>query len=389
MKTELPIEELLYEEEGPTLDFKREQYSFSNSNEHQKSEIIKDILAFANAWRRTDAYILIGVEEVKGGRSRLLGINNDLDDAQLQQLVNSKVQTPIDFSYSTYLIEEVKVGVIKIPVQERPFFLKKKYGKLKENTVYIRRGSSTDEAKPDELYEMGKSDVTSVEEIPKLDFEFADLEKSERQGLGKRINVIFFDGFKVEDIPDYGANTNVNPFSIPVSILNTHNKNYFRELVHYQFVSNCTEKLAFALTNGSSTLVTDIKAELFVEKEDDKFLFFGSEDFPKIPYEEDNFLQRRNPNLDKVIKNSHKLSVKIQDLGDRYKIVVPFEKVQPKQTVYFEDIVYIGLKQSVVLHINVTIFADNISSPIKSVLNLDCKVAKKSVNYKELIKLPL
>jgi hypothetical protein len=52
---------LLFEAEGAELDFKREQYSFEGADDRVKSELLKDILAFANAWRRTDAYILIGV----------------------------------------------------------------------------------------------------------------------------------------------------------------------------------------------------------------------------------------------------------------------------------------------------------------------------------------
>src|SRR6266849_6310051 len=84
------IEELLHEGESSTLDFKREQYRFIKAADPEKSELLKDILAFANAWRRSDAYILIGVEEVKGGRSRPVGVSKHLEDAHLQQLVNAK-----------------------------------------------------------------------------------------------------------------------------------------------------------------------------------------------------------------------------------------------------------------------------------------------------------
>lgn len=55
------IESLLYEEEGVELDLKRDQYDFVNANNENKSELLKDILAFANSWRRSDAFILIGV----------------------------------------------------------------------------------------------------------------------------------------------------------------------------------------------------------------------------------------------------------------------------------------------------------------------------------------
>ncbi len=57
------IESLLYQSEGTALDFKRDQYPFSDATDDQKSELLKDILAFANSFRQTDAYIVIGVKE--------------------------------------------------------------------------------------------------------------------------------------------------------------------------------------------------------------------------------------------------------------------------------------------------------------------------------------
>lgn len=73
------VERLLWEEEGTELDFKRDQYPFSNANDDEKSEILKDILAFTNAWRRAGACILMGVEEVRGGRSISRGVSEHLE----------------------------------------------------------------------------------------------------------------------------------------------------------------------------------------------------------------------------------------------------------------------------------------------------------------------
>jgi predicted HTH transcriptional regulator len=75
MNAEL-FESLLYQSESEVLDFKVDQYPFEAATDVQKSELLKDILAFANAWRRSDAYILIGVEEVRGGRSIVRGMSN-------------------------------------------------------------------------------------------------------------------------------------------------------------------------------------------------------------------------------------------------------------------------------------------------------------------------
>src|SRR5262249_5677392 len=95
------LEELLNQAEGEALDFKREQYPFERATDEQKSELLKDVISFANGSRRTDAYILIGIEEKKGGRNQVVGITDHLDDASLQQFINSKTQRPVEFSYQT------------------------------------------------------------------------------------------------------------------------------------------------------------------------------------------------------------------------------------------------------------------------------------------------
>jgi hypothetical protein len=50
-----PIRALLEESESSTLDFKGGQYRFDKASDSDKAELLEDILAFANAWRRTDA----------------------------------------------------------------------------------------------------------------------------------------------------------------------------------------------------------------------------------------------------------------------------------------------------------------------------------------------
>ena len=148
------FEQLLNQEEGIALDFKREQYPFDGKPKDVQSELLKDILAFANTQRNSSAYILIGVEEVKGGRSKVVGVENHLDDAKLQQFVNSKTQPPVDFAYFPFRTEGVEVGIIEIPIQKRPIYPKRTFGKVKENIVYIRRGSATMTATPDESTQM-------------------------------------------------------------------------------------------------------------------------------------------------------------------------------------------------------------------------------------------
>lgn len=157
------FESLLHEEESSSLDFKRDQYLFVGASDEDKSELLKDILAFANSWRRSTAYILIGVDEVKGGRGIVHGITQHLADNDLQQFVNAKTNRTVSFSYAAFPFEGKQVGIITVPQQERPVFLNNKdFGKLKKQVVYVRQSSSTAPASPDEIARMGAASATDA-----------------------------------------------------------------------------------------------------------------------------------------------------------------------------------------------------------------------------------
>jgi hypothetical protein len=149
------MERLLWDGESSCLDYKKEQYPFATGNDIQKSELLKDILAFANRWRGDVAHILIGVEEAPGGRAIVHGITEHIPDHELQQFVNGKTNRTVAFSYEAYAFEGKQVGVIEISEQERPIYLRNKYGKLEKGAVHYRQGSSTAVATPDEIIKMG------------------------------------------------------------------------------------------------------------------------------------------------------------------------------------------------------------------------------------------
>ena len=99
------FETLLFQIESETLDFKRDQYSFDKERDKdKKGEILKDILAFANAKKKEDAYILIGIDEKRNGIDKVVGIkeNSHLLNSNLQQFVNAKTNRPVEFSYKPF-----------------------------------------------------------------------------------------------------------------------------------------------------------------------------------------------------------------------------------------------------------------------------------------------
>ena len=156
------IKQLCMEGESNHLDYKLEQYPFVGVSLPEKAELLKDVLALANAFRKGTAYILIGVAQQPDGSGLIVGLpkENFIDDAKLQQFINEKMNRVVEFSSYAVEIDSANIiQVIEIPVQyERPYFLESRLGKIAENSVFIRIGSSTRIANPDEIARMGKEE---------------------------------------------------------------------------------------------------------------------------------------------------------------------------------------------------------------------------------------
>jgi hypothetical protein len=215
--------------EGTALDFKSCQYLFSGEDDDTKSELLKDMLAFANSWRRSDAYILIGVKEVRGGRSIVKGLDFHLSDLDLQQFVCSKTNRPLEFAYQVHQMEGKEIGVIAIPLQERPFYLTRRFGKINARDVLVRRGSSADTAAPDEISRMGAVRI-AVAGSPELSLCFVDLESGEPLGTSAEIEVVSLTLPTESDVPNYGMASHRLFGSLPIP---NANRDFYRDVARY------------------------------------------------------------------------------------------------------------------------------------------------------------
>lgn len=248
---------LLRETESTSLDFKRDQYPFVRASDDEKSELLKDVLAFANSWRHADAYILIGVDE-KGGNA-VVGVNTHLDDASLQQFINSKTQKPVTFSYETVQCEGKEIDVLRIPVQERPFYLQRDFAGLKKDTVYIRRGSSTDIATPAEIADMGKASV-ALPRSPALEVEFVD--PLSLKGIGPSIQLESTDvSYEAKNVPDYSMDRGLYGITIG------ENRHYYRERARYIKRTELIKKVKLRVVSMSTELAEDVVLTLNVDRQ--------------------------------------------------------------------------------------------------------------------------
>jgi Putative DNA-binding domain len=365
----MDYETLLYEEESDTLDFKQEQYKFIGATDREKGELLKDVLAFANAWKRSDAYILIGVEEVKGGKSNVVGVEHHLDDAAIQQFVNSKTQRPVLFSYTTVALEDKKVGVIHIPLQNRPVYLKSDFGALKANVVYLRRGTTTAIASPDEVFAMGRA-KHDLEAAPVLELRFADLEARTQLEASATLVVSVLSIPRRADIPDFDDPKTRSPFGNFAMLTHRHaNSDYYRELIYYYYETLRSKVLGFAIYNPSPTLANDVRAEIAVPKMSEAFTLFESDDLPDMPHQYiDLFRPHVRPLSEQIRSANYVPDVSIVETGESWLVSVKYDKVQAKQTLFSRSAIAIAFKKTCQFECAVTIYCDNLPDPIRSTL---------------------
>ena len=163
------IEMLCLRGESLNVDFKRDQYKFYKATPEDKSELLKDIISMANSGSSEPSYIIIGVEERPNKTGKIVGIRQDdvIDDALIHQFVNQKTNRDVPFSSqvvpSGVEVREV-IQIIEIaPCRfQRPFFLRKPFGRMSENVVYYRDGTSTAIANPEQVKAMGEQVALSM-----------------------------------------------------------------------------------------------------------------------------------------------------------------------------------------------------------------------------------
>ncbi len=386
MSNEDLINTLLYEEESTTLDFKSEQYRFIKASDHEKAELLKDIIAFSNSWRRSDAYILIGIREVKGERAIVEGITEHLDDAQIQEFIQYKINKPIRFSYATVDVEGKKVGVISIPVQDRPFYLKKDFANLKANTVYLRRGSSTAVALPEEIAQMGASYNIEPKKSPILNVFIASGEHNEIKSNEKSFERENPTIPEKEDFPLYGVSNHSHLGGIYAhhSILNFKNQDYYSEYAEYFQKTKPMLGVMFGVENSGNSVARDVKVLLDLHGLPENSNVFHLRDIPKAPKKDIEFNGVDFSSMhNKIIRDD----LKIIKTHFGYQVIIKFGKVQTHESLKCDEYVCLKVPKTCKISIDVTIYSDDLDKPEKSTLEINVVSTKKFYSVNDIVEL--
>ena len=363
------IESFLYQTEGTAIDFKREQYLFDKASDEQKSELLKDVLAFANSWRQGDAYIVIGVIEVDGGRHKTVNIVEHPDDAQIQQFINSKTNRNVQMAYEVHCYEGNKLGVIRIAKQERPFYVKKDFGKVKKDLVYYRLGSSTAVATPEDIARMGREVVPSAL-VPVMDLQFADHKTCKELGTDIKLKSVVF-AQPLQPLPTKKDSKNrLGGYDLPVPIHEQVNPDFWQEQETFIRLKALFRPVVLIVQNQSSILAEQVRVEITGSHSGGIGV---TDELPDKPA--DRLIDVR-PRI-RSLWQQQKSMVEVRSYGDQWSVNIRFGNVQPRASVWLDEPFYLGSKSLEHLELNALIFANNLPEPQKAKLLVEFTIEHK------------
>lgn len=147
------FEQLINKTEGETLDFKKQEYPLiPDKTGEETSKFIKDIISFSNTIRDESSYIILGIDASVFPPTKI-GILPKIDESIYQAKIKDKVYPIPKFKFSLFNYEGLTFGVFEIPVTKypEPVTVRDSQKKIESDTVYLRRGSSNQIAKPREI----------------------------------------------------------------------------------------------------------------------------------------------------------------------------------------------------------------------------------------------
>ena len=378
------FEQLLLRPEGETLDFKRDQYKLTNNDE--KSELVKDILAFANTPREDEAFILIGVNDGKGSRAVLRGIPpaDQLDDANVQGLINGKTNRRVEFVYEPFVYAGLTFGVLCIQPQDGFRYLEQDFGKLKRNHLYVRRGSSTCLLTPDEIYEMGAA--SRAQESPALALQIVGWPNGENFNDAVEVTRTLLappDNIPVLRKACRGTRVTLAGQTLEIPDLSysrfDQNDDFFNDVVKYRTFKNFYVPFTFAIANVGRVAGTGVS--FCLEATHPGFRAREEDDTPPLPaisriaslcpirrspLVKAQFEMKSDPSTGRVILRSHPVDI------------------PPGKTHEFRDAIYFGCDKTGDVVLKGKLYANNVPRPLDTEITIGFVIEKGVITTEDL-----
>jgi hypothetical protein len=194
----------------------------------------------------------------------------------------------------------------------------------------------------------------------------ADLARRTALGTAIRLTTIKHETHSRADYPDE-VDTNRG---ILANITERVNKNYWRELADYTSKKGAFVPIGLVATNAGTELARNVRLEV-VQAKNSSLAFMAEKDVPRFPQSKSILF---TPELPRSIFKTSKATPEVLDHGDRWTVTIEFGDIQPKAQSWAEDPLLVSSDGSGIHTLQLRIYADNLSEPHESEIQLEFDV---------------
>ena len=238
-----------------------------------------------------------------------------------------------------------------------------------------------------------KSALQSVLDLPRttLTLEFAD--RTEERSLGEEMTIkaIFYEPLPMEQIPEYGKSSGLGTWGgvTAIAALNQSQPNhkYYSEKLVYLVSTHLMRSVAVQAKNTGNRLLRNVRFSATCPREDGNgILLWQADQMPSLPTRTHNIYDsvlegNHLPRLQRLHYSSG--CVTIKQFSDRFKIEIAFGDIQPKASVFSENL-YAGSVVSRQVEIGGQIYADELASPEEKSLSLVFETEQRKMTMDDL-----
>ena len=234
-------------------------------------------------------------------------------------------------------LQGVRIGVIHIPLQRRPFVLTRNFGGLLAGHLYYRRGTVNHDASPLDAYTLGIADarppapdIAVVAYDPETNLTIPTL----------NLTGVCMSPDGVDDLPDYGGG----------HMAGFYNQNYYRELAEYITIRRFCRPVCISVYNGADTLAAGVRLELAIPKS------AGLYPVKTIPNRPTAQIGHSIPSMD------FDRTTSIKEMAANWMIEIRVGSIQPKATIRLPQCFYLGATAGAG-DVRGVCFGDNLPAP--------------------------
>jgi hypothetical protein len=292
--------------------------------------------------------------------------------------VCSKTNRPVSFSYAGFLTDGKEIGVITIHIpDQRPFYLNNSYGDLDKHAVYIRRGSSTAVASPDEVGRMAVNTAHPAGQ-PVLALQLCNADNHLTFGTSIEVGPTTMALSDSDEVPCYGEPRYASGLGMTIPTSSFDNNDYYADFAEYLKERFKLCPISIAVTNSSTTSAEAVLVTLEVSSLSPAELA-GEDDLPVRP-------SRSAMNMG-AFPSQHPKQISVEHYDAAQEVRINMGDVHAGRTEYCKESFYITGDEAATVSVKVTISAKNLRIPVTSSVTISIVPTAVKLSVDEIVRI--